>query len=228
MKTKIILHGKLARIYGKEFEFANVRKPMDVVDAMCTRFPNFKKYLKEQAKEGFHYEFLVSGENKNALELHQKQEMKIVEMAPCIIGKGPFLIVLGFVAVQYGIGLLATSFVAGVFFITLGVGLIIAGIIYLMTDIPENEPRSRDIESSVSNASFMFSNPQNIAAQGRTIPIVYGRLKVGTYLVGTSITTYDLSTDAIQNRQYENTKANTFLKIQECFGSSIKNSFIGY
>lgn len=42
MITKIKLHGKLGKIYGKSFEFQNINKPMDVIKAMDSIIPGFK------------------------------------------------------------------------------------------------------------------------------------------------------------------------------------------
>ena len=61
MKTKIILHGKIAKIYGSEFEFANINKPSDALDAIEMLFPGFKKYITNQAtKNGMCYEMIAN------------------------------------------------------------------------------------------------------------------------------------------------------------------------
>jgi len=225
MKTIIKIHGKAGKKFTKKLEFFNIRKAGDAIKAINTRYPNFFKYLKKNADEGMHYEIIVNGEKEDGA-LEKKQEIKTIDIVPCVLGHGPLAFfvlafVIGAVAIFGGFGVVATAFL-----FTLAVGLIIAGIMYLLTPIPENEPNT-DIASSVKNSSFIFSNPSNISTQGRAIPVGYGRLRVGSYVVGTTITTVDLSQDR-QNAAYENTRGDALVKIQESFGSSISNYFRGY
>lgn len=225
MKTKIILNGKLAKLYGKEFEFANIKKPIQAIEALETRFPGIRNYIIKSAKEGMHYELLCNEKSENCYSMHNKKSViEKVEIAPSIIGSGP-----GTLAVLVGIAFIAGGIVAGAtalgaFFVVLGVGLLIAGIMYLLTPIPENEPSS-DVSGSVKNSSFLFQNPQNIATQGRTLPVCYGKLRVGSYVVGTTISNYNLNQDVQSQRRFESDKANASLKIQESFGSSVSNLY---
>ena len=227
MKTKIKLYGKLKKIYGESFEFANIKTPMDVVKAMNTLFPGFRDYVVSEAKAGGHYEIIVDGESKNALELNQKSpKIQEVQITPCLIGNGvvAITIAIGVVAIGVGIAIGATT-ALGAFFIALGVGLIIAGIMYLLTPIPENEPQEQNIKASIKNSSFLFQNPKNVSTQGRAIPIIYGRLKVGSYVVGTSVVNYPLHLDLQLQRRFIANRANALLKIQDSFGSSFSELY---
>lgn len=228
MMTKIILYGKLAKIYGKEFSFANIHKPSDVVNAMETIHPGFRRYIINQTKEGMNYEIILDGETGTAYGLNEKKSPKIVEIAPSIIGQDPItiLIALGAAIAYAGFVMGVTTIVGGILF-SLGVGLILAGIAYLLTPIPENEPDEAGIRSGIKNASFLFQNPQNISTQGKPIPIGYGRLRVGSLVVGTTLSNFDLSDDR-QNTHYETAKTEALLKIQESFGSSVSNYIRGY
>ena len=111
------------------------------------------------------------------------------------------------------------------FFIALGVGLLIAGIMYLLTPIPENEPRESSIKASIKNSSFLFQNPSNVSTQGRAIPIVYGRLRVGSYVIGTAVTNFELHEDAQLQRRFKSNRTNALLKIQNSFGSSVSELY---
>jgi len=226
MKTKIKLYGKLKKIYGESFEFANIKTPMDVVKAMNTLFPGFRDYVVSEAKAGGHYEIIVDGESKNVLELNQKSpKIQEVQITPCLIGNGFAAIVIAIGVVAVAVGLAVTSTALAAFFITLGVGLIIAGIMYLLTPIPENEPQEQNIKASIKNSSFLFQNPRNVSTQGRAIPIIYGRLKVGSYVVGTSVVNYPLHLDLQLQRRFIANRANALLKIQESFGSSFSELY---
>ena len=227
MKTKIKLYGKMAKIYGKNFEFANINKAMDAVSAMETKFPGFRKYITDESKKGSHYEILSNSENRSLEGLKKIEEINTIEIVPCIIGSGPLLIVIGGALAAYAgtAAVVGTAF--GSFLFTLGVGLIIAGIMYLLTPIPENEPNEDAISTSIKNSSFLFQSPQNVSSQGRPVPIGYGRLRVGSYVVGSTISNFDLSNDR-QNDRYEKTRSNALLNIQKSFGSSVSNYIRGY
>ena len=146
---------------------------------------------------------------------------------PCILGYAPVVIILGVIAV--GVGLAGIYGLAvSAFLIALGVGLIIAGIMYLLTPIPENEPNEASIRSSIRNSSFLFQNPSNSSSQGRAIPIVYGRLKVGSHVVGTTITNFQLHEDRQLQRRFAASETNALLKLQKSFGSSISQLYRTY
>ena len=85
----------------------------------------------------------------------------------------------------------------------------------------------REFLSVGKNPSFLFQNPQTISTQGKPIPIGYGRLRVGSLVVGTTLSNFDLSDDR-QNTHYETAKTEALLKIQESFGSSVSNYIRGY
>ena len=226
MKTKIKLHGKLKKIYGSSFEFANIKKPIDAVKALDAIFPGFKKNIIDDAKSGGHYEIISNGKTKDAFELtRDERKIEQIDIVPCLIGSGPGVIIaLGALAI--GVGVFAgLSVAASAFFIALGVGLIIAGIMYLLTPIPETEPRESSIKASIRNASFIFQNPANVSTQGRAIPIVYGRLRVGSYVVGTAVTQFELHEDAQLQRRFKSNRTNALLKIQNSFGSSVSELY---
>ena len=226
MKTKIRLHGKLKKLYGESFEFANIRKPIDAIKALDAIFPGFKKSVVDEAKAGGHYEIISNGETKNAFELTRDQKkIKEVDIVPCLLGHaGTLVIALGALAVGIGLSI-GVSTALGAFFIALGVGLIIAGIMYLLTPIPENEPNERSITSSIKNASFLFQNPRNVSTQGRAIPIVYGKLRVGSYVVGTTVTNFELHLDTQLQRRFAANRTNALLKLQKSFGNSISELY---
>jgi predicted phage tail protein len=247
MKTVIRLHGKLGKIYGKEFSFGNIYKPMDIITAIDVIRPGFKKEILSSLELGAHYEMIINNETLDSFQLEQSMQIKTVDIIPCIMGAGLAAAVfsalsaviggalsaisaainaIGGLLAGLGSALTASSFVTA-FATSLAVGLIIAGVMYAMTPIPEPEPDEASIKSSVKNSSFIFQNPRNVASQGKPVPIAYGKLRVGSMVIGTSITNYNLEND-FQNQTYESYKSAALLKLQDAFGSSIKNQFRGY
>jgi len=192
MKTKIKLHGRLAKIFGDSFEFFNIKKPIDAVNAINTIHKNFKETIITDCKEGQNYELLVNKKSANALSLQHEQKIEEIEIVPCIIGHGPVAAIAVGVA-SVGFGIAATGAFATAFFVTLGVGLIMAGVVYLMTPIPENEPR--EIEATVKTESFLFQSQNNVASQGSPVRLGYGRLRVGSQVIASSIRNKDTESE---------------------------------
>lgn len=192
MKTKIKLHGRLAKIFGNSFEFFNIKKPIDAVNAINTIHKNFKETIIADCKEGQNYELLVNKKSVDALSLQHKQKIEEIEIVPCIIGHGPVAaMAVGVASVSFGAGL--TGAFASAFFISLGVGLIMAGVVYLMTPIPENEPR--EIEATVKTESFLFQSQNNVASQGSPVRLGYGRLRVGSQVIASSVRNKDIESE---------------------------------
>ena len=221
--TRIILHGKLARIYRKEFVFENISKPLDALQAIETIYPGFRKDLQDFSQNGMHYDLLVN--DKKCENLNQKQKLAEINIVPCIVGSiAIFQWIWTWAQTIYAAyqGLAWYYKVA----IAFAVGVVAAGIGYLMTDIPEIEPSEISITTNVKNASYIFQTPQNVAAQGRPVPIIYGRLRVGSFVVSQKITNYDLDRDN-QNVNFDSLKSQAIQKIQESFGSSSDNYLRG-
>jgi predicted phage tail protein len=180
MKTKIKIHGILAKEFGSEYAFANIRKPIDCVKAIKTIHSGFENKISELAKLGMNYELIVDGEIQNAFSMNQNQsKIKKIEIVPCVMGNVPaaFFIGLGWSAGAAAVA----SFVAT----TLIVGLVVAGIGYLLAPIPSSEVR--EMTAALESKSFFFSSRNNIASQGDPIPIGYGRLRVGSHVVASNL-----------------------------------------
>ena len=69
----------------------------------------------------------------------------------------------------------------------IGVGMALSGI--AATIMAPNDPNST--ESEVSRTSHQFNGPVNTTAQGRPIPVGYGRCIVGSHVISAGITNED-------------------------------------
>tara|TARA_B110000483_G_scaffold128420_1_gene154045 strand:+ start:599 stop:1207 length:609 start_codon:yes stop_codon:yes gene_type:complete len=178
MKTKITLHGKLAKKFGESFEFYNIRNLKNTVSAINTINPEFKSYLIKQSQKGINYQIIVDGEMvQNVDNFTDLKPGSNVHFVPCILGADPIS-----------------------FIISLVINLIIAGIQYLM--FPSEALDDRRIEASIKGESYMFASPDNLARQGQALPLGYGRLRVGSQIVNSSITTRDLNDNKFDNTEF--------------------------
>ena len=178
MKTKIILHGKIAKKFGKSFEFYNINNLRSAVSAMNTIDPEFKSYLVKQSQEGIHYQVIVDEKIvQNVNNFTNIKPESEIQFVPCILGADPVTIL-----------------------VTLVVNLIVAGIQYLL--YPEEALNERRIEASIKGESYMFSSPDNLARQGQTLPLGYGRLRIGSQVVSSFITNTNLSNNVFDNSDF--------------------------
>jgi predicted phage tail protein len=196
MKTKIKIHGILAKEFGSEYMFANIRKPIDCVKAIKTIHSRFENKISELAKIGMNYELIVNGEIQNAFDMNKNQlKIKEIEIVPCVMGNVPqaFFLGLGWSA--------GAAAVASVVATTLIVGLVAAGIGYLLAPIPSSEVK--EMTAALESQSFFFSSKNNLANQGDPIPVCYGRLRVGSHVIASNLVNTDR--DIVANPNATNT-----------------------
>jgi hypothetical protein len=69
------------------------------------------------------------------------------------------------------------------------------GLQMLLAPEPDAGPQISATTKALSE-SFSFSNKANVASQGSPVPVGYGRLKVGSRLIQTSIKSYPQNQDS--------------------------------
>jgi predicted phage tail protein len=208
MKTEIKLYGKLAKQFGSVYKFANIKKGVDAVSAINSIQKDFRQTILSHYKDGQHYEIIVNGKSLDAFEANKaKSKIKTVEIVPCILGRDPIsLFIVGGLSTAAGLGAFgAVSSAMASFFITLGLGLIMAGITYLLTPIPENKPKRQ--EATVKGESFLFQGANNVTEQGTPVPLAYGRLRIGSKVIQTSIRNGDIN---VRENPYQNPDSDFF------------------
>ena len=171
--TTITLHGIVAKKFKKNHKFANISKPTDAFKAIDANNPGFMDFFKNSAENNQHYEMIINGNAvKNAQDATQKTEIKTIEIVPCVAGSDPVTMLV-------------------VFAVNLVIGLVMAGIQYLMTPIPEEEPKNAIAQTSAK--SFFFSNRLNVSKQFVPVPLGYGYLRVGSKIIESYIEPVDLN-----------------------------------
>ena len=188
MLRTIHLDGELGEMYGKTHKF-DVASVGEAIRALDFNFPGFIKKIKKEEN----YNVCVGKfDDKHALDEtslqmnHKKGDIWIV---PELIGKkqgvwqtiaGAALIVVGAVLTFYGLG------AVGVPMMKLGAGLMLSGVIMMLTPVP-GTPEYKERESPDERSSFIFDGPVNTNEQGGPIPIVYGRMLMGSTVVSTAM-----------------------------------------
>lgn len=183
--TEVYLHGILGKKYGKKHRLA-LSKPKDLLLAMEANNVNFIKDIKDLANKNIHYTFVVDDQWCKAGEASCVKKMKKINFVPVILGSGPAIVTAA------GVTILTWTQIA------IAVVSVVASalISYLMAgkvDYPKVPGATAS--SNAFSKSLAFSNRDNLLEQGSPVPLVYGRIKVGSYVIQTTIKTFPLSID---------------------------------
>lgn len=189
--TTINLHGILGVEFGKTF-FMNIARPKDALESINCNRPTFKKRIFELLEQGMHYSIIVDGDPVSSMDhMNLKKNPKVVDVVPVICGQGGTIIVgllaQGLTAMGFT-GAAGSLVTAAGGLTTLGSTLsaainIVASVLIQSALAPK--PDQQKTESTVSGAkeSFMISNQGNLAEQGIPVPVGYGRLRTGSYII---------------------------------------------
>lgn len=201
MMTSVIFHGALGTAARKPEWELDVMSPGEAIRAVnCQVGGALFRHLIEKDKEGVQYRVVVDGEDvagQRPLLVARLKHYRRIEFVPVPAGAGLgiFELIAGVVLVVAGILLSATGF--GVPLIVAGIGLLASGVIATffgpkppVTAAHQASDRG-DTKDGVS--SYLFNGPVNTVAQGGAVPLLYGRMIVGSQVISSSIHTASLT-----------------------------------
>lgn len=208
MKTNIVeinMHGVLGEVLGRrtwKYNCKTVGQALNAIEILSKR--KLYKNLLENDKKGIKYRVLINGKDftcqetpvlekpetiKNS-ELYCKiDNLKSIDIIPVLEGAGGNVmniisLVVGVILVVVGIVIIVAGgpyAILGVGLVIAGLGLIAAGIINLLSQGPELQQFKEK-----QKTSFLFSGPVNTVNEGGPIPIGYGRLIIGSFVISAS------------------------------------------
>lgn len=194
--TQVTLHGILAKEFKKTFNLA-VKRPKEVFDAISCAHSNFRNRLVELANQGIHFALLVDGKKMTTIEeLSIVSENQKIDIVPLVCGAGRVGMIVAVIAlgvltagVGFAVGAAGTfAGIAGSTLMTAGFGIAMMGIQMALAPKPKMERPSADVNSA--KQSFIFSSKANTAEQGIPVPVGYGRLRVGSAVIQSTIKSY--------------------------------------
>jgi predicted phage tail protein len=95
---------------------------------------------------------------------------------------------------------------------TFGLGLILTGVVQMMTP----QPKRRETQTAAANQSFGFSGPVNINEEGTPVPLAYGKCLTGSVVGAASIKSEDFVSG-----QHVTTPAFKYGKVGLLFGTAV-------
>jgi predicted phage tail protein len=204
MKT-IYLHGSLKEKYGPSFKF-DVPTPAMAISALCSQVKGFMDDLRGGSF------ILIRGDRERGMSIDETElrlkfgHTKEFHIIPTIHGGGgnraaTVKIVLGVALIGIGVGggilagglgqtAISLGSLGGITYGAIaatGLALTVGGISMALTPRPTlggYEDRGKG-----DRPSFLFNGPINVSQQGLAVPIVYGRMRVGSVVVSTGLRT---------------------------------------
>lgn len=201
--TEIRFYGPLRPLFGKSLRLA-VGSPAEAIRAMCAVLPGFRRHL--AADQGLGYRLVVGKSplmgNEEILHPTGRQVIKFVPVvsgAGSGVGKifaGIALIALAvftggagagvFAALQAGELGLAASAIA----FNIGVSMALGGAAQLLAG---NPAAPKPPEAANNQPSYAFNGAVNTTAQGNPVPVCYGRLRIGSQVISSGLSSAPLA-----------------------------------
>lgn len=180
----ITLHltGYLATLFGEKVSL-DAKTPREAVTALS--------YQSSEYKEAIRYTdwhiFVGEGNDITESELDMRLgKISNVFLIPIVEGAGgAFNVVLGAVLIGAGFMTFGASAAVGVALMSGGAGMLVGGIVQMLTKIPGSTGSVK--ESTKEDSSFLFQGVTNTSSQGAALPRGYGRVMVGSIVVSASL-----------------------------------------
>lgn len=181
MEITVKFYGNL-RKYGEQFTLKDVANTKEVMNALICQI----KGLRATIQKGY---FEIKKGDRNftqdsiATDVFMPYENnEILHITPVIAGAGKgIMAIAGVVLIAVG------AYFGQPYLIAMGAGLLASGVAQMLAPMPTmNEP---DRDQHEKKQSTSFSNLNNLIAQGRPVPLAYGKILVGSLVIGKGVET---------------------------------------
>lgn len=181
--VNVRFYGSLKQ-FGSEFRL-DCKTPAEVVQALTSQIPKLRQFIQQglfTVRVG--REYLDNRYLKQGLNHHLKDD-STVHFTPVLKGSkkaGLFQTIVGAVMVVVG-AVFQQYYLVGA-----GIAMVAGGVAQMLTKMPPMST-GKDAERKQSTS---FSNLSNMAAQGRPMPLAYGRIRVGSLIISQGVETMDI------------------------------------
>lgn len=192
--VNVRFYGSLKQ-FGSEFRL-DCETPAEVVQALTSQIPKLRQFIQQGlftvrvGRDYFDNRYLEQGLNQKL------KDDSTVHFTPTLKGSkrgGLFGVIAGvaLIATAFALGPLGFSVIgANAAWMVGGVGasMLLGGVAQMLTKMPSMST-GKDAEKKQSTS---FSNLSNMAAQGRPMPLAYGRIRVGSLIISQGVETMDV------------------------------------
>lgn len=208
---KLVLYGNLAKCFGKEHTIY-VR---NVEEALKYLAVNFDKDFMRAFDAGYYYIRKIGKGIKRCLS---EKELKFslgdcdLHIIPVVKGAAMNQKSKGWVKVGIGTILTVVGAMTGqMWAASMGISIALSGLVDILTYVPQKKPK----EDNSNSTAF---SQENVGREGTTIPVIYGKCKVGSIVV---------SSGTYAERNYSAVSESSVIKMLERIVAMINND-IGY
>lgn len=185
----IRLYGKLGAKFGRIHRFV-VKSPREAMRALVAMVPGFERELMTSKDRGIKYAVFVGKRNITEKELEYPSGNDDIRVAPIAVGSksgGIFSIIAGVVLIIAGA---VTSYFggSGVPLMEMGASMVFGGVAQMLS---VHASASNGSSSGINKTSYYFSGAENTAYQGGPVPLLYGRMRVGSTVISEGILATD-------------------------------------
>ncbi|MBV6823863.1 tail assembly protein [Pseudomonas sp. PD9R] len=187
--TRILLSGSLAQKFGRKYDrLLESGTTREVFSALQHTVEGWTDEIMRMSRAGIRFAIFRNRVNvgKDEFALSGTTEIRIVPIIAGSKNGGLLQTVVGVVLIAVGAvmtiasGGTASPLAAGL--ISMGIAMTIGGVVQMLSPTPKT-PNQEDQASTENKPSYLFNGAFNSTQQGLPVPIVYGRMLVGSSVV---------------------------------------------
>ncbi|MCL9671497.1 tail assembly protein [Citrobacter sp. MNAZ 1397] len=203
MLKTLTLKGVAAKKFGRvhRFHVADIR---EMLRAMCSQVPGFKKYMSNAHNSGVRFAFFRDGENIGVEEFELTSTASEFTMMPVTEGAkqgGVLQIVIGAVALVaafftaggslalWGAAMSAGAISATTVLTGIGLSMMLGGVVQMLT--PQPKINIGASSSTDNKPNYAFGAPVNTVAMGYPVPLLYGQREIGGAIISAGLFSSD-------------------------------------
>ncbi len=182
----VVVSGSLVRITGRREHpiCTELGSSLRSLMGYFRQFPGFEKHMSESASRGMRYAVFVGKHNIGEDDLDKPAGRDVIRIVPVLAGSKR----AGLLQTIVGVVLIALSPFTNGATLAPGIALAAGGAIQMLS------PQAKGLgtqDSPNNRPSYSFNGPVNTSVQGNPVPLLYGRMIVGSAVISAGIYSED-------------------------------------
>lgn len=187
----IRLYGELGAKFGRVHRaHLDTNTPAEAVRYLRSQFPGIDAYLCGAKDKGVAFAVFRGKENITREQLTEPAGNGDIRIAPIIMGSkraGALQTILGVVMMAVAVFIVGVSWGTlsgpGFALFSMGAAMAAGGIVQMLSP----QPKFGGAKESSNQPSYVFNGAVNTEAQGHPVPLLYGRMRVGSAVISAGI-----------------------------------------
>ncbi len=182
----VVVSGSLVRITGRREHpiCTELGSSLRSLMGYFRQFPGFEKHMSESASRGMRYAVFVGKHNIGEDDLDKPAGRDVIRIVPVLAGSKR----AGLLQTIVGVVLIALSTLTNGATLAPGIALAAGGALQMLS------PQAKGLgtqDSPNNRPSYSFNGPVNTSVQGNPVPLLYGRMIVGSAVISAGIYSED-------------------------------------